>query len=427
MHTIRSWCDATEAILLAGGKGVGLEPITNTRPKPLVPILGSKLIERHLISLSRVGIKKVVVVVSYMGDVIKKFADEVAQKLGLDLVYVDQGLPLGTADAVMKAAPYVSVNDFVVLYADIYFRDADFLNNLIRCCGNVVTVAEVGDPSRYGVVVVSDGRVVKIVEKPKQYLSSYVNAGIYRFDGRLVRFLERTEPSERGEYELTTTMQLMIDAGIEFNYLVVDGWLDIGRPWSLLEANKLELSSLNKQLINGYVESGAVIKGPVIIGEGSQILSGSYIVGPSYIGRGVVVGPNAYIRPYTVVLDNSRVGFNVEVKESIIMENTHISHQSYVGDSVVCEGVNLGAGTILANLRFDEKTVKVRVKGVLEDSGRKKLGAFIGGYVRTGVNVSVFPGVKIGAYSWIYPGVVVTDDVPPKSILKHNGVLVSME
>ncbi|MEM1710606.1 MAG: sugar phosphate nucleotidyltransferase, partial [Sulfolobales archaeon] len=341
MHTIRSWCDATEAILLAGGKGVGLEPITNTRPKPLVPILGSKLIERHLISLSRVGIKKVVVVVSYMGDVIKKFADEVAQKLGLDLVYVDQGLPLGTADAVMKAAPYVSVNDFVVLYADIYFRDADFLNNLIRCCGNVVTVAEVGDPSRYGVVVVSDGRVVKIVEKPKQYLSSYVNAGIYRFDGRLVRFLERTEPSERGEYELTTTMQLMIDAGIEFNYLVVDGWLDIGRPWSLLEANKLELSSLNKQLINGYVESGAVIKGPVIIGEGSQILSGSYIVGPSYIGRGVVVGPNAYIRPYTVVLDNSRVGFNVEVKESIIMENTHISHQSYVGDSVVCEGVNL--------------------------------------------------------------------------------------
>jgi len=412
---------------LAGGKGVGLEPITNTRPKPLVPILGSKLIERHLISLSRVGIKKVVVVVSYMGDVIKKFADEVAQKLGLDLVYVDQGLPLGTADAVMKAAPYVSVNDFVVLYADIYFRDADFLNNLIRCCGNVVTVAEVGDPSRYGVVVVSDGRVVKIVEKPKQYLSSYVNAGIYRFDGRLVRFLERTEPSERGEYELTTTMQLMIDAGIEFNYLVVDGWLDIGRPWSLLEANKLELSSLNKQLINGYVESGAVIKGPVIIGEGSQILSGSYIVGPSYIGRGVVVGPNAYIRPYTVVLDNSRVGFNVEVKESIIMENTHISHQSYVGDSVVCEGVNLGAGTILANLRFDEKTVKVRVKGVLEDSGRKKLGAFIGGYVRTGVNVSVFPGVKIGAYSWIYPGVVVTDDVPPKSILKHNGVLVSME
>ncbi|MEM1680984.1 MAG: sugar phosphate nucleotidyltransferase [Sulfolobales archaeon] len=412
---------------MAGGKGVGLEPITNTRPKPLVPILGSKLIERHLISLSRVGIKKVVVVVSYMGDVIKKFADEVAQKLGLDLVYVDQGLPLGTADAVMKAAPYVSVNDFVVLYADIYFRDADFLNNLIRCCGNVVTVAEVGDPSRYGVVVVSDGRVVKIVEKPKQYLSSYVNAGIYRFDGRLVRFLERTEPSERGEYELTTTMQLMIDAGIEFNYLVVDGWLDIGRPWSLLEANKLELSSLNKQLINGYVESGAVIKGPVIIGEGSQILSGSYIVGPSYIGRGVVVGPNAYIRPYTVVLDNSRVGFNVEVKESIIMENTHISHQSYVGDSVVCEGVNLGAGTILANLRFDEKTVKVRVKGVLEDSGRKKLGAFIGGYVRTGVNVSVFPGVKIGAYSWIYPGVVVTDDVPPKSILKHNGVLVSME
>ena len=143
-----------------------------------------------------------------------------------------------------------------------------------------------------------------------------------------------------------------------------------------------------------------------------------------YIGKDVEVGPNAYVRSYSVILDGSRIGFNVEVKESVIMEHTHISHQAYVGDSVVCEGVNLGAGTILANLRFDGKTVKVRIKGAVEDSGRRKLGAFIGGYVRTGVNVSVFPGVKIGAYSWIYPGVTVTDDVPPKSILKYNGVIV---
>ncbi|MEM1982696.1 MAG: sugar phosphate nucleotidyltransferase [Sulfolobales archaeon] len=413
--------------MLAGGKGVGLEPITNTRPKPLVPILNNKLVERHLINLSRVGVGRVIVVVNYMGDTVREFVNKVTQRTGLDVVYVDQGSPLGTAHAVAKAAPYLSDDEFLVLYSDVYFRDTKLLNDLMRIKSNAIAVAKVTDPSRYGVVVIDGGKVVKIVEKPKQYLGNYVNGGVYKFSKELIKFLEKTEASERGEYELTSTLQSMMDVGIEFNYALIDGWVDIGRPWSLLEANKLELEVIDEQVVRGSVEGNVVIKGPVVIEEGSQVLSGSYIVGPSYIGHGVTVGPNAYIRPYSVILDNSRVGFNVEVKESLVMENTHISHQSYVGDSVVCEGVNLGAGTILANLRFDEKNVKVRVKGVFEDSGRKKLGAFIGGYVRTGVNVSVFPGVKIGAYSWIYPGVVVTEDVPPRSILKHNGVLVSMD
>ncbi|MEM4033683.1 MAG: sugar phosphate nucleotidyltransferase [Sulfolobales archaeon] len=416
----------TDAVILAGGKGLGLEPITNTRPKTLIPVLNRKLIEDHVMKLYDVGIRRIVVVVGYMGDKVKSFVEGLCSSLGIECEFVSQDPPLGTAHALLNAVPYVKSEELITIYGDIYVKSSKILKDLMSCEGNVVSVSEVKDPSRYGVVVVSEDRVIKIVEKPKEYLSNYVNAGIYRFTKDILRFLERTEVSVRGEYELTSTIQSMIDNGIEFKYLVINGWLDVGRPWSLIEVNKLELESVNTQLVKGSVEGGVTIKGPVIIEEGAEILSGTYIVGPAYIGHGVTVGPNAYIRPYTVVLDNSRVGFNVEVKESIIMENVHISHQSYVGDSVVCEGSNLGAGTILANLRFDEKTVKVRVKGVLEDSGRRKLGAFIGGYVRTGVNVSVFPGVKIGAYSWIYPGVVVTDDVPPRSILKYNGVLVSM-
>lgn len=416
----------TDAVILAGGKGLGLEPITNTRPKTLIPILNRKLIEDHIMKLYDVGVRRIVVVVGYMGDKVRSSVERLCSSLGIEYVFVNQDPPLGTAHALLNAVPYVKSEDFITVYGDIYFKSSKVLKDLISYRGNVVSVSEVEDPSKYGVVVVSGGRVVKVVEKPKEYLSNYVNAGIYRFTKDVMKFLEKTEVSVRGEYELTSTIQLMIDNGIEFKYLVVNEWLDVGRPWSLIEVNKLELEDVNTQVIKGFVESGVTIKGPVIIEEGAEVLSGSYIVGPAYIGRGVTVGPNAYIRPYTVVLDNSKIGFNVEVKESIVMEDVHISHQSYVGDSVVCEGSNLGAGTILANLRFDEKTVKVRVKGVLEDSGRRKLGAFIGGYVRTGVNVSVFPGVKIGAYSWIYPGVVVTDDVPPRSILKYNGVLVSM-
>lgn len=415
-----------EAVILAGGRGIGLEPLTHTRPKALIPILNRRLIDLHIIRLTRVGIRRYVVVINYMGELIKEHLSRLSGELGVDIEFVDQGSPLGTGHALLKAVPYVKANEFLVVYCDVYFKSDEWLKELIERSGNVITVARVKDPSRYGVVVVDEDRVIGIVEKPKIFITDYVNAGIYKFSNNyaITKFLEALDVSERGEYELTSAIQSMIGRGINFKYMVIMDWLDVGRPWSVIEANKMALDDLGRKDIKGEVEDNVVIKGSLIIEEGAKIRSGSYLVGPIYIGRNVEVGPNAYIRPYSVILDNSKIGFNVEIKESVVMENTHISHQAYVGDSVVCEGVNLGAGTILANLRFDEKNVKVRVKDVVEDSGRRKLGAFIGGYVRTGVNVSVFPGVKIGAYSWIYPGVVVTEDVPPRSILKHGGVVV---
>lgn len=415
-----------EAVILAGGRGVGLEPITHTRPKALIPILNQKLIDLHIIRLTRASIRKYVVVINYMGDLIKERLSKLSNELGIDIEFVDQGSPLGTGHALLKAMPYVKANEFLVVYCDVYFKSDEWLKEFIERSGNVIAVTRVKDPSRYGVVVVNEDRVINVVEKPKTFITDHVNAGIYKFSSKyaITKFLETLSVSERGEYELTSAIQLMIERGIDFKYMLIRDWLDVGRPWNVIEANKMTLDSLSSKDIRGEVEDNVIIKGPLILEEGAKIRSGSYLVGPIYVGRNVEVGPNAYIRPYSVILDNSKIGFNVEIKESVVMEGTHISHQAYVGDSVVCEGVNLGAGTILANLRFDEKNVKVRVKDVVEDSGRRKLGAFIGGHVRTGVNVSVFPGVKIGAYSWIYPGVVVTEDVPPRSILKHGGVVV---
>ena len=116
----------------------------------------------------------------------------------------------------------------------------------------------------------------------------------------------------------------------------------------------------------------------------------------------------------------SRIGFSVEIKASVIFEKAKIPHLSYVGDSVVCEEINFGAGTLVANLRFDEQPVKVWVRGERISSGRVKLGAFIGGHVKTGINTSILPGVKIGAYSIIYPGVVVSKDVDYGSVVKAS-------
>lgn len=127
------------------------------------------------------------------------------------------------------------------------------------------------------------------------------------------------------------------------------------------------------------------------------------------------------MRPYTVILAGARVGFASEVKASILMEDARAPHLNYVGDSILGEHVNLGAGTVTANLRFDGATIKMTVKGVRVDTGLRKLGAIVGGHAQTGINVSIMPGVKIGSYALVYPGCVVYRDVPRGGVLKCNG------
>lgn len=140
--------------------------------------------------------------------------------------------------------------------------------------------------------------------------------------------------------------------------------------------------------IKGKVEQGATLKGEISIGENTIVLSGSYIQGPVYIGDNCRVGPNCNIRHGVIIGDNCHVGQASEIKNSIIMSNTDVPHLNYVGDSVVGTYCNLGAGTKLANLRFDEKNIR--------KTDRNKLGAMIGDYTKTGINVSIMPGVIIG-------------------------------
>jgi bifunctional N-acetylglucosamine-1-phosphate-uridyltransferase/glucosamine-1-phosphate-acetyltransferase GlmU-like protein len=160
-----------------------------------------------------------------------------------------------------------------------------------------------------------------------------------------------------------------------------------------------------------------VLKGQIWIDENSVVKSGSYVEGPVYIGRDSKIGPNARIRPSTSIQDQVMIGTSCEIKNSIIMTGTKVPHLSYVGDSIIGEDCNLGAGTITANIRFDEETLKMRVKGRLQDTGRKKIGAIIGDEVQTGINVSILPGVRVGSGSWIGPGAIISEDVPSGQLL----------
>lgn len=193
-----------------------------------------------------------------------------------------------------------------------------------------------------------------------------------------------------------------------------EDWIDIGRPWDLLEANCWTLRRMKHKLL-GLIENGAHLLGPITVAETARIRSGAYIEGPAFIDEEADVGPNCYIRPFTSIGKKVRIGNACEIKNSMIMDHTHIGHLSYVGDSIIGEGGNLGAGTITANYRLDAGTIKMMVKDKIVDSEKKKLGAILGDNVKTGINALLMPGIKVGKDSWIGPNLIVQRDLPPDS------------
>lgn len=402
-----------KTVVIAAGRGVRLLPITYTKPKPLIPVLCKPVLHWHMEALSRIkGIDEVRVVVSYMKERVVETLSKA--KPSAKLTFIDQGVEMGTGDAVIKAVNGLDpMEDVLVVYGDVFLENTGVIEEIASVDENAIAVAKVHDPTRFGVVVAENGYLKDLVEKPRTFVSNKVFAGILKVKAKDVLENRDVGLSPRGEIELTDLI-LRVGRRKPIRVVEIEGsWIDLGYPWSVIEANKVALKKI-KATVKGVVESCVTIYGDVYVGEGARIRSGSYIEGPVYIDDNVEIGPNARIRPYSVICRGSKIGFSVEVKESVIMENVHIAHLSYVGDSVICENVNFGAGTVVANLRFDEKTVKMMVKDELIDSGRRKLGAIVGAHVKTGINVSIMPGVKIGPYSWIAPSSIVSRDVPPK-------------
>jgi UDP-N-acetylglucosamine diphosphorylase / glucose-1-phosphate thymidylyltransferase / UDP-N-acetylgalactosamine diphosphorylase / glucosamine-1-phosphate N-acetyltransferase / galactosamine-1-phosphate N-acetyltransferase len=271
----------------------------------------------------------------------------------------------------------------------------------------------VNDPSAFGIVEQKGGRVTSLVEKPGRPKSHLANAGVYVFNERVFDVLEGIKRSPRGEYELTDALRKMIAEGVVTGFKTEKGqWMDIGLPWNLLDANEILMRSVRlERSPKSTVEKYAVLKDSVHVGEGSVIKSGAYIEGPVYIGRDCVIGPNCYIRKYSVVMDGCRVGNAVELKNTILFPRTNVGHLSYVGDSIIGAGCNLGAGTKVANLRFDDQEISIEVKNNMIRSGRRKFGCIMGDNVKTGINVSIMPGRSIYPKAYVEAASVVRNTI----------------
>lgn len=406
--------------MLAAGRGERLWPLTENRPKHLLPVGGRPVIERTLRSLSKSGVRDVVLVINFREDKIRQEIGN-GRHLGCDITYVRQRRIAGTADAIKAAKAELDREDiFLVVYGDDYYSE-DALSRMVKKAARaddmMIATAIVENSAGFGSLTISHGLVRSIREKHVKG-RGLVNAGIYLLSKSIFPVVAKTRKSLRNEYELTDSLEEMLRKGQRLSaFRLEEGeWVGISYPWDLLEANRLAMDK-RRPSVAGKVEAGANLRGSVEVERGAVVKSGSYLEGPVFVGEGAVVGPNSYLRPHTALGRNVKVGSSCEVKNSIVMANTTIPHLSYIGDSIIGENCSLGAGTVTANLRFDEATVRSVVKGALVDSRRKKLGAVLGDGVRTGVNVSLLPGVKVGAGAWVGPGAAVKRDVPSRARL----------
>ena len=417
-----------KAVVISAGEGKRLRPVTSSRPKPLIPIAGKPLLEHTILGLKNSGINEILLIVGYKESLIKDYFGDGKEKFGLKIEYITQEERLGTAHAFGYGKDFANDDSVLFMYGDILVEPKVFQEIVQKFNENqvegTILLMEVKNPEEFGIISLdSEGFVEKIIEKPSPEINvgNLANAGVFIFNSSIFQAIEQTTKSPRGEYEFTDSMEILVNqfkgkiAGYTIkNYF----WSDIGLPWQFLDANHYILNKIETKIL-GNIEENVHISGNVYIGEGTHVRSGSYIQGPCYIGNNNKIGPNSFIRPYTFIENYCHIGMS-EIKNSIILSNTSIPHFNYVGDSIICENVNLGAGTKIANLRFDDKSVKVTIKGQLVDSRRKKLGTIIGPNVKTGINVSIMTGKIIYENSRIGADTIVREDIPPNTLYYHD-------
>ena len=384
-----------------------MRPLTANRPKVMLPIASKPILEHLLIEVKEAGIGEFIFVVGYCEQQVRSYFGD-GGKWGVKVAYSEQRKQLGTADAI-RVAGGVTDGNFLVINGDVIVNRAD-IKRLMKSTHNTMSVIEVKDPRGLGIVELASGKVVSIYEKSKNPPTLMANTGMYLFTPEIFDAIARTEKSPRGEYEITDSLKILMGQKTGLRYVEIKSWLDLSYPWDLLRANETMMVGLESQNL-GEVEANVTLKGAVAIGKNTVVRSGAYIVGPVIIGEGCEIGPNCFIRPSTTIGDKCHIGAAVEVKNSIIMNGSKIPHLNYVGDSVIGEGCNLGAGTKIANLRLDKQNI--HVSGI--DTKRRKLGAIIGDNVETGINASINVGSVIGNSTFIGPGAVASGIISPNS------------
>lgn len=377
-----------ECVVLAAGEGRRMRPLTANRPKVMLPLANRPILEHLIIAARDAGITEFILVVGYREREVRSCFGK-GERLGVRIRYVPQRHQLGTGDA-LKACEGLVSGPFLLLNGDMVTRSGD-IRALAGLHPPVIAVSRSAHAQDFGTVKMEGNRILDLAEKVPSPESDLINAGAYLLDPGIFDLLGSIGRSERGEFEITDALSVLIREREVTGY-PMSFWLDVGHPWDLLEANEMLLRTFTFER-EGTVEPGAVLSDDVAVGPGSTIRTGTVIEGPCVIGRDCRIGPHAYIRGATSIGNDCHIGHCSEVKNSVILMGTKIPHFNYVGDSIIGSSCNLGAGTKIANLRNDH--APVHACGM--NTGRVKFGAVVGDGVLFGINCSVNAGTMVGS------------------------------
>ena len=385
-----------KAIILAAGKGSNLNPFSNTRPIPMISVAGKTLLDNSLCQLKNAGINDVYIVVGHHKETIQEFVAEKSDG-GMNIHCLEQKKNNGIGDAILQVKEKISPGEyFLLIYGDT-LTDANIYSKAQQSfhsfkCPVASICLPPSNESFGNVFLNAQMKINKIIEKPKgNNFGNYVLAGVFVLPESFFDLLKKNKRS------MEKALKALVKEGDLMASMWENEWLDIVYPWEILQANKIILDSWGESSIakSAIMESNVTIQGVVNIEEDVVVKAGAVLEGPCSIGKGSYIGNNSLVRSYTSIGSNCSIGYGVELKNCVILDNSQIGRLSFVGDSVIGENVDVGAGCMTVNRNVDWKKVQVKNGKTVFSSDLKKLGAFIGDDVTIGAGNTIQPGTVV--------------------------------
>lgn len=382
-----------QAVILAGGEGHRLRPLTRSRPKVLLPVANRPIIDYVIESLLQNGIRDIIVVAGYRKEQLVRHLNEP----GCNVNVVIQKKQLGAADA-LRCAEDLIRDDFLVLPGDNYIGPSAVA--AIKGRKNAMLISDHPQPFNFGVVDLRGGVVSAICEKPSNVRGLPVSTGVFS--------LSKDIFGQIGESEIPDLISGMIKRGQKIEAIHTKDWLDAVYPWDLLKMNQSILKDISPENA-GIISRNAIISGPVRIGEGTSVGSNSIITGPAVIGEDCTIGPNTCIMPGTSIGSRVRIDPFVYIEDSLLMDDAVVGSHSRITDSVI------GEGTVLADHTSTRKCeYSFENEGYF---GRSEFGAIVGDAVNT-APFTVFSAAIVGNSVSIEEGRVIKGVIPDNTVVK---------
>jgi len=329
-------CPSMKGIILHGGHGTRLRPLTHTGPKQLLPIANKPMSQFGIEKMISSGIKEIAIIVGGIGaNKVQEYYGN-GDKFGVKFSYIQQDQPRGIAHAISLCKDFIGNEKFLVFLGDNILKD-DIVKNVVEFSESdadaSIILCEVENPTRFGIADIKNGKIQKIIEKPKEPPTNLAVIGVYLLTPKIFEIISRLKPSLRNELEITDALQMLLEENnkIIFN-TVSENWKDTGTPEDIIQANDIILRDLEPYFL-GVKEEGVIINENVMVGKNTTIKKGVILNGPVIIGENCLI-ESGVIGPNTSIGNNSRIA-KCNLSNSIIMDDCEIETESKIKNSII--------------------------------------------------------------------------------------------